>query len=191
MKEKNEQPKISVFDILEKQYNDAKNKTEIDFWRPFTKIIVESLEIRSKKGLSQKDLAHLMETKQSAISRFENMGRKPNYEFLARLASSLGHTLGLTLYGDFMAIVPEDKQDLIEMLAKHGGVSTAEFTQALLDNAIEGLNIIKGKFEKSKDTTNSSDFLLSEEYSFQEDYDRSDESLGLASPYPSDYQSIA
>ncbi len=52
-------------------------------------MIQECVSKRIEKKLSQKDLAERMGTKQSVISRFENMGRIPNYDFIIRLANAL------------------------------------------------------------------------------------------------------
>lgn len=123
----------SLIDILDEQYQNSDNKKEIDYWTPLSKIIVESIELRSQNNLSQKDLAKLMKTTQSVISRFENMGRLPSYDFFARMAQSLGHAPGMTLYGDFMAVVPIEKQNLIKEIAKKQNISTQNYVQSILD----------------------------------------------------------
>ncbi len=131
--------KIPVIEMLRQQYKEAENRKEIDYWKPLTDLITESLKIRYKKGFSQKDIAQLMKTRQSVISRFENLGRTPSYDFLSRLALALDQKLGLTLYGDYMAIVPENKQSLIEREAKKRNISSREYTQVLLEDSIEAV----------------------------------------------------
>jgi hypothetical protein len=73
-----------------------------------------------------------MKTKQTVISRFENMGRLPNYDFIARLPLALGHTPGMTLCGDYMAVVPIEKQNFIKELAEKENISTRKFIQDIL-----------------------------------------------------------
>jgi transcriptional regulator with XRE-family HTH domain len=107
----------SVLEMLEKQYQESDDKNTIDYWEPISKIILESIELRDSKNMSQTDLAKAMNTKQSVISRFENMGRLPNYDFIARLSLALSHSPGMTLYGDYMAVVPLEKQSFIKELA--------------------------------------------------------------------------
>lgn len=51
------------------------------------------LEARLTKGLSQKELAAQLHTKQSVISRVENAKTKPSLDFLERLAGVLGYSL--------------------------------------------------------------------------------------------------
>ena len=135
----NESKLESILDILGEQYKESENKEKIDFWIPLTKLIFESIEIRDKKGFSQSDVADLMRTRQSVISRLENMGRIPNYKFLSRLAIALGHPLGTTFYGDFMAVVPEKNQEKIKELAVIENISTQDFTQKLLERAVESV----------------------------------------------------
>ena len=81
-----------------------------------------------------------MKTTQSVISRFENMGRLPSYDFFTRLALSLNHSPGMTLYGDYMAVVPHEKQLFIKDLADGGKISTKKFVQDLLEQCISKMN---------------------------------------------------
>lgn len=51
------------------------------------------IEARVKKGLTQDDLAKVLHTTQSVISRFENAKTTPSLSFLKRLASVLDASL--------------------------------------------------------------------------------------------------
>ena len=62
--------------------------------------------------------------------------RLPNYDFVTRLSISLGHKLGMTLYGDYMAVVPIEKHDFIKNLADKEKVTTSKFVQDLLEQGI-------------------------------------------------------
>jgi len=126
----------SVLEMLEKQYQETDDKNALDYWEPISKIILESIELRDAKNMSQTDLAVAMNTKQSVISRFENMGRLPNYDFIARLSLALSHSPGMTLYGDYMAVVPLEKQGFIKELADKENISTKKYVQAILDQGI-------------------------------------------------------
>ncbi len=55
------------------------------------------IEARVNKGLTQKDLATAMHTKQSVISRVENAKTMPSLAFLKRLADVLGVSLQVQL----------------------------------------------------------------------------------------------
>ena len=52
-------------------------------------IIAQVVKLRIDRGLSQTDLAHLSGLKQSAISRFENLGKSPTLKFLFKLLKAL------------------------------------------------------------------------------------------------------
>lgn len=51
------------------------------------------IKIRSEKGLSQLELAEMVGTKQSAISRLESGDYNPSIEFLSKIANALGKEL--------------------------------------------------------------------------------------------------
>lgn len=122
--------------LLEKTYEESENKEEIDFWSPYASLIMEHIELRNKFDFSQATLAEKLQTKQSVISRFENMGRLPSYDFLTRLSNVYKHKLGITLFGDFMAVVPLKKQELIRQWAKEKKQQTDNFVQELLEEQI-------------------------------------------------------
>lgn len=126
----------SVIDMLDEEYRESGNKDEIDYWIPLSKIIVESIELRDSLEMSQTDLASKMKTRQSVISRFENMGRIPNYKFIARLSLALGHAPGMTLHGDYMGVVPIKDQQLVREMADKENMSTQRFVQSIIDQGI-------------------------------------------------------
>jgi len=57
------------------------------------KIIEEIIIARKEKNLTQKDLAKLIGTKQSNISRFESGNYNPSLEFLNKLVQAVGKEL--------------------------------------------------------------------------------------------------
>lgn len=126
----------SVSEFLDRQYLEADNRAELDYWEPLARVIMEVIESRHAQGLSQAELASIMKTKQSVISRFESMGRKPNYDFLARLSIALGHAPGMTLYGEFLAVVRQEQQEVVRRMAARQGVSSQSLVDALLAEAI-------------------------------------------------------
>lgn len=77
-------------------FNDKELKTEYDEMSPMYEIKKEIIRLRIEKGLSQKELATLMGTKQSAISRLENGSYNPSVEFLNRIAHTLGKELHIS-----------------------------------------------------------------------------------------------
>jgi transcriptional regulator with XRE-family HTH domain len=132
-----EKDKGTFSELFDKVYLEAANKAEIDYWDPLSKIIMESMEARHKQNLSQQDLAIKMKTRQSVISRFENLGRVPNYDFIARMSIALGHIPGLTLYGEYMATVPVEKQELVKLKATEKGMPTQKYVLSVLEEALQ------------------------------------------------------
>ena|SRR3990167_2792612 len=63
---------------------------EFELWRRL-------IEKRNQDGLTQKELARRMGTKQSVISRFESGRSNPTLDFLYRLADALGAELKITV----------------------------------------------------------------------------------------------
>ena len=57
------------------------------------KIIEEIILARRQKNLTQKDLAELIGTKQSNISRLESGNYNPTLDFLQKVASAIGKKL--------------------------------------------------------------------------------------------------
>jgi len=57
------------------------------------KIIEEIILARRERNLTQKDLAELIGTKQSNISRLESGNYNPSLDFLQKIASAMGKKL--------------------------------------------------------------------------------------------------
>ncbi len=69
---------------------DQETKDEFEALEPIYEIKSQLIQLRNEKGLSQKDLAELIGTKQSAISRLESGNYNPSLDFLSKLAHALG-----------------------------------------------------------------------------------------------------
>ncbi len=77
-------------DIKKLLLDDPETKEDYDLLEPIYEIRKELIQLRLDKGLSQKDLADIIGTKQSAISRLENANCNPSIEFLSKVAHALG-----------------------------------------------------------------------------------------------------
>ena len=64
-------------------------KDEYDKLAPIYEIKEEIIRLRIEKGLSQKELADLIGSKQSAISRLESGDYNPSVQFLIKIAHAL------------------------------------------------------------------------------------------------------
>lgn len=66
-------------------------------FQPEFAIIEKIIQARINKGVTQKDLAKKMKTKQSAISRLESGDTNPSLNFLKHLADALDSRLEIRL----------------------------------------------------------------------------------------------
>lgn len=73
---------------LENEYNDLK---------PLYDIKRQLIQYRIEKGLSQKQLADIIGTKQSAISRLESGDYNPSVIFLGKIAHALGKEIHISI----------------------------------------------------------------------------------------------
>lgn len=78
-------------------FADEELKREYDALAPIYEITRELIRLRIENGLTQKDLADLIGTKQSAISRLENGSYNPSVGFLNKIAHAVGKELHISI----------------------------------------------------------------------------------------------
>jgi predicted transcriptional regulator len=72
-------------------------KKEYDRLAPRYALVSQLISVRNKAKITQKELAHKIGTKQSAIARLESGNTNPSVEFLERIAKVLGYKLTIQL----------------------------------------------------------------------------------------------
>lgn len=72
-------------------------KAEFDRLTPRYTLISKLIEVRTKKRVSQAELAKKMGTKQSAIARLESGRVNPTIDFLDRISIALGSKLDIQI----------------------------------------------------------------------------------------------
>ena len=83
-----------AFEVWEKKsLKNPKIKTEYDKLQPEFALIQAIIDVRIKKGVTQKKLAQKIGTKQSVISRLESGKANPSVNFLKKLAKALNSHL--------------------------------------------------------------------------------------------------
>lgn len=87
-------------DVKKQLLNNPEIKKEYDELESLYEIKVQLIELRNQLGISQKELAELVGTKQSAISRLESGSYNPSIEFLGRVAHALGGRLEISIVRD-------------------------------------------------------------------------------------------
>ena len=89
---------MSKWEDLEKELlSDPKVKKEYDRLAPRYAVISELIAARLKKGLTQKDVAEKLDTKQSAIARLESGNVNPSLQILQKIAQVMGYKLSVHL----------------------------------------------------------------------------------------------
>lgn len=78
---------------LKEQLKNPDFKEEYDRLEPEFAIIEAVIKARVKKGITQKELAQRMGTKQSVISRLESGDANPSIVFLQKIAKALNYHL--------------------------------------------------------------------------------------------------
>jgi len=78
--------------LKDPEYKKAYDDLELEY-----SIIAQVIQKRLEKGLSQKQLAEKIGTKQSAISRLEGGDISPSIAFLEKVAKALGSKLQISL----------------------------------------------------------------------------------------------
>jgi transcriptional regulator with XRE-family HTH domain len=104
---------------------------------PLEEFILEVIERRGELEINQEELADLLETTQSVISRFENLGRKPGYDFIKRVIEKLGGELLITLSGNYTLVVPKELREKVDKLASKEGFNTKGFLNYLLRESLD------------------------------------------------------
>lgn len=82
-------------DIKRQLLESPQVKEEYDNLKILYDIKKEIIRLRLSQGLSQKELAQKVGTRQSAISRLESGEYNPSIEFLSKVAHALGKELNI------------------------------------------------------------------------------------------------
>jgi DNA-binding XRE family transcriptional regulator len=82
-------------DVKKLILQDPKVKLEYDNLDTLYNIKRQIIKLREEHGISQKELAEKIGTKQSAISRLENDDYNPSVELLDKVANALGKKLDI------------------------------------------------------------------------------------------------
>ena len=83
--------------LKEKLLQNKAVKKEYDRLTPRYAAISELIALRIRKGITQKELAQKIGTKQSAIARFEGGNINPSLGFLEKIAEVMGYRINISL----------------------------------------------------------------------------------------------
>lgn len=86
------------FDIIKNELmQDDEFKNEYEKLQPRYEIISQIIETRKAQNMTQAELAKLVGTQKSNISRLESGNYNPSLDFLIRVANSLGKNIKIQL----------------------------------------------------------------------------------------------
>ena len=83
-------------DILKEKRNNPEYQAELEKLRPEFEMLELMKQIRDEMGLSQRELAELMDKPQSTIARIETGSQLPNLQTLFDLVKATGRELTIT-----------------------------------------------------------------------------------------------
>ncbi|MHB8231897.1 MAG: helix-turn-helix domain-containing protein [bacterium] len=86
-------------DVKKELLKDPVTYKEYKSLEPEYRIISQMIKIRTEQGLTQKELADKIGTRQSNISRLESGEYNPSLEFLKKVAKGLNKELVVSLNG--------------------------------------------------------------------------------------------
>ena len=78
--------------LKNKDVKNAYDELELEF-----SLIEKLMEERIKKGVTQKELAEKIGTKQSAVSRFESGRGNPTFSFMVKISDALGKKIKISV----------------------------------------------------------------------------------------------
>lgn len=84
-------------DLKQELLKNIEVKKEYDRLKPKYALIAQLIDARIKEGISQKELAEKIGTKQSAIARLESGNANPSMAFLEKIALAMGRTLSVQI----------------------------------------------------------------------------------------------
>ena len=87
----------NVKDFKQEALKNKKIKVAYDRMEPRYALIRQVLDARIKKKISQRTLADKMETKQSAIARFESGSTNPTLSFIERLSRAINTPITISV----------------------------------------------------------------------------------------------
>lgn len=86
-------------DFLKESLKSPEFKAEYDKLQPEFAVIRAIIRARAERGITQKELASKVGTKQSVISRLESGRANPSVNFLKKLAAALNSHLEINFVG--------------------------------------------------------------------------------------------
>jgi transcriptional regulator with XRE-family HTH domain len=139
-KRKNEVVKLLDEGYEFEQYNpsssDADEDYELAYHNLVSHLIIDLMDIRVAKGITQAEIAIKMNTKQASISRFEKYNTQPTLEFMFKYAKALGVILHISTDKEYSITFSEADYKRIEHVAARKGMDVQQFASKAILNEL-------------------------------------------------------
>jgi len=84
-------------DVHNRLMKDEEFKAEYEKLKPRYELIAQIIDARSEQNITQEELAQMVGTQKSNISRFESGSYNPSLDFVIKIAKSLGKEVHISL----------------------------------------------------------------------------------------------
>ena len=121
-------------DLKERLMKNEKFRKEYYRKKPLVEFVNELIKLRSQKGITQEELAKMIGTKKSNISRIENAKQNISYEMMVRLVEALGGQLLITAHGDSTLKLSKKVMEKLKKLSKRLGKTPSEVVEEFVEN---------------------------------------------------------
>lgn len=120
-------------------------------------IMNEVSTLMNNKRINKAQLARKLNVSKSYITQLFTCDKVINLKLIAQIQDTFGISFGITLNGEYMAVVPIKEQPFIKKLAEEENIPTKDYVQNLLDISI---NNRKATFQKQEALFNAAEDLI-------------------------------
>lgn len=140
-------------DFIEELKKDEKFKSEYERSKLLVDFARELILLRKSKGLTQEQLANLVGTKKSNISRIERGLQNLSVEMMVKIANALGAKLSISFKSENTVNLSDSAVKKLEQLSKKYGATPEEILNMLIQKEYEQLKHYE--FGKLRDEFNN------------------------------------
>lgn len=125
-------------DFIEEMKKDEKFRVEYERASLLIDFARELISLRKSKGLTQEQLANLVGTKKSNISRIERGLQNLSVEMMIKIANALGTKLNISLNQNTISLT-ESQMEKLNQISKRYNTSSEEVLNMLIQKEYEQL----------------------------------------------------
>ena len=130
--------------FFEKEYLEATNKEELDYWGALATIISQFWELLRNNSESLTEFSKRSGISEEFLIPFESIEKIPTYDEMSELCQNFGHKLFISLYGDFSTCLDIRLHHRFKQHAKEQGRDPQTLLTEILNAAAS--NILEQKY---------------------------------------------